>query len=86
MDWQIAFQASDNEYHAYNQRLKEKFIHNLDDEAIIGDMLGKLTTIKDINEATSDQILIWAQTLAAQTVQKEVLDNIREAKEFDSIR
>ena len=46
----------------------------------------ELTALKDINEATSDQILIWDQTQEAYRVQKEVLDNIRNAKKFNSVR
>ena len=39
-----------------------------------------------MNEVTSDQILTWAQRVEAQRAQKEVLDNIRNAKEFEGNR
>ena len=35
-----------------------------------GEILKELTAVKDINEVTSDQILIWAKELKAQRVQK----------------
>ena len=38
--------------------------------------------MKDISEVASDQILMWAQRVEAQRVQKEVLDDIRDAEEF----
>ena len=40
----------------------------------------------DINDVTSDRVLLWAQRLEAQRVQKEVLDSIKEGKVFESIR
>ena len=53
---------------------------------MIGEILRKLTALKDINEATSNQKLIWVQGAEVQRALKEVLDSIREAKEFDYIR
>ena len=76
MDWQDVYKASDCKYHEYT--------NGLDDVVMIGKILRELTAIKDINEATRDQILIWAQRMEVQGVQKEVLDHIREDKEFDS--
>ena len=42
--------------------------------------------LEDINHATSEWVLLWAQSTEAQRVQTEALDNIKEAKDFDSIR
>ena len=70
----------------YDQRLTEQFIHGLDDKVMTGEIMRELTVLKDINEATSSQILIWAQRVEVQRAQKEVLDHSREDKEFDSIR
>ena len=49
--------ASDFEYHQYNQGLIEQFFHWLDNKSMIGEILMALTALKDINEATSNQIL-----------------------------
>ena len=76
----------DCEYHDYEKGLIEQFIHESYDEVMIGEILRDLTLLKDINEAMSDQILVSAQRVEAQRVQKRVLDHIREDKEFDSIR
>ena len=62
--------ASDCEYHEYDQRLIEQFIHWLDNEVMEGEILRELTALKDINEATSNQILKWDQTVEAQRTQK----------------
>ena len=44
----------------------------------------ELTVLSDINGATSDHILMWAKRVEVQIEQKDVLDHIREEKEFDS--
>ena len=62
------------------------FIHGLDDEGMISEILRKVSALEDINDATSERVLIWALQVEAQRVQKEVLDSIKEAKDFDSIR
>ena len=36
-------------------------------------------------EATSECVLTWAHRLAAQMAQRSALNNIKEAKEFDTI-
>ena len=46
----------------------------------------EITVLKDINEASSGQILMWTQRVEAQRAQKEVLDHVREDGEFHSIR
>ena len=61
-------------------------MHGLDDNVMIGNILRKLTALKNIDEATSNQILIWAWSVEAQRAQKEFLHHIREDKAFDSIR
>ena len=43
MDGQIAYKASDTEYNEYDQRLTEQFNHGLDNEVMIGGILGELT-------------------------------------------
>ena len=41
---------------------------------MIGVILRKLPALYDMNEATSDQILIWAQTEVTQRMKKEIPD------------
>ena len=51
---------------------------------MIEEVIRELKGLKDTDEVTSNQILIWAQSV--KPVQKEVLDNIRDANKFDSVR
>ena len=53
---------------------------------MISEVLRELTVLKDINEANSDQMLMWDQRLEVQRVQKEVLNHLKEDKELDSIQ
>ena len=46
--------VSDYEYHEYDWRLTEQSILRLDDEVIIEEILRELTTLKDINDTTTD--------------------------------
>ena len=42
--------------------------------------------LKDIEDATSERVLLWAQRMKVQRAQEIVLDNIKEAKEFVLVR
>ena len=71
-EWMGRFHTkiTDCEYREYDRRLTEQFIHVLDDGVIIGEILRKLKALEDIIEATSDKIVMWAQRVEAQRVQK----------------
>ena len=66
----LCTKAADYEDHECNQRLTEQFIHGLDDEVKIGKVLREFIMLKDINEATSDQIWNQAQRVEEQGEQK----------------
>ena len=51
---------------------------------MINEMLREVSTLENIDAAPSEQILLWAQRVEAQRAQKEVLDNIKEARNLDS--
>ena len=82
----LCLKTADCEYHEYGRRMREQFNNVLDDEGIIGEIFMQLTSLKDITEITSDQIIMQAQIVVAWRVQKEMLDNMRQSKSFDSIR
>ena len=63
--------AVDNDYIECDRRLTEQFIHRLDDKGMISEILREVSMLEDIDDTTSEWIL-----LVAQRVQKEVLDNI----------
>ena len=53
---------------------------------MISEILREMSALEYINDATNERILLWAQRVEAQRVQKEALDNMEEAKDFDTIR
>ena len=85
VDKQTQIKVTDCKYKEYYRRLKEKFINGLDVETIKAEMIKELTALEDTNEVSSEQLLMCAQRVEAQTVQK-VLGNIRDARELDSVR
>ena len=78
--------AAECEYKEYDRLLTEQFIKGLDDEGITSEILNEVSTLENIEYATSERVLLWAQREEVQRVQKVALNNIKEAKEFDSVR
>ena len=42
--------------------------------------------MKDTSEMRNEQVLMWARQVEVQRVQKKVLGNIRDSREFDLLR
>ena len=80
------FKAIDCKYKEYERRLKEQFSNGLDDKNIIAEIMKELTALKDTSEVSSEQILMWDHRADAQEAQREVLDNIRDPEEFESVQ
>ena len=74
------------DYLKYDQKLTEHLTHWLDDESRISEISREVSALEDINDATNERVMIMVQRVEAQRVQKEALDSMKEAKEFDSIR
>ena len=78
--------AADYDYDEYDRRQAEKFIQTLYDKGMIREVLREVSALEKIDDTTSEWVLLWAQMLKAQRAQKEALENIKEAKNFESIR
>ena len=46
--------------------LKEEFIHKLDRGVMMGEILRELKVLKDVNAASSNEILMWAHWVEEQ--------------------
>ena len=75
----LHMKATNFQYKEYHRRLKEQIRNSPDDENIITEIFKELTAMKDTSEVGRKKVLMWTQ-------RAEVLDNIRNAKEFDSVR
>ena len=42
--------------------------------------------LKETREVSSEQVLVWAQRVEVQRAQKAVLENLRDAKDFDLVK
>ena len=73
------------DYNEYDRRLTEQFIHGLDNKGMISEMLRKVSVLEDIDDTTSEWILLLTQNIEAKRAQKEAFDNLKEAKDFESI-
>ena len=60
-------------------------MHGLDHKGMISEIPREVSVLQDINDTTSDRVLLWAQRVEAQRAQKEALENIKETKNFDLI-
>ena len=83
MDWYIRIKATECKYQEYDRRLGEQFINSPNDKNITAEKIKELTALKDTSGVSSEQVLISAQRVEVQRLQKAVLDNIRD---FDLIR
>ena len=55
--------ANECRYKEQDRKLKEKFINNTDDNNMITEITRELTSIKNLKEITSEQVLCWVKEL-----------------------
>ena len=53
---------------------------------MISEIIREVLALENIDEATNESVLLWAQRVDAKKAQREVFDIIKEAKDFDSMR
>ena len=63
--------AADCDCGKYDRRLMEQFIHELDNEGMISEIVRKVSALEDMDETTSEGVLLWAKVAEAQGVQEE---------------
>ena len=78
--------ATDCNYKEYVRLLTDQFIHGLDNEVMISEILRKVSPLEDIDDIMSKRELLWTWRGEVQRAQKEALNNMKGAKEFDSVR
>ena len=45
----------------YDRLLTKQFLHGLDDEDMISEILSEVLTLEDIDNAVSERVLLWAK-------------------------
>ena len=69
-------------YRHPDRSLTKQFIGRLSDDGMINEILREVTSLENIEEALTEFMLHWACRVEAQ---RTILNNIKEAKEFDAI-
>ena len=86
-DWKGRFRtkAAESQYKEYDRLLREHFINGSNDNVMIDEILKEVTTLEDIEDATSECVLLCVHRVKTQRSQKSALNDIKEAKDFDII-
>ena len=69
-----------------NRMMKKQSSNCMNDEAITAEIIKELIVLKDTSEVSSEQVLTWTHTVKVKRALKAVLETIRDARDFDSIR
>ena len=73
-------------YKEIDRQIKEQFIHGLNDNDMLGEIILELTKIKDNEEIMSKNVLSWTKRIKAQRVQSTIRNSFTEAKKFNKIK
>ena len=69
-------------------QLKKQFTNGSSDEEMMMEKIRELSTIKETNKVTSEQVLCWTKKVEVQRAQKALLEATKEkeCKESDAIK
>ena len=73
-------------YRKLDSQLKEQFIHGLNDECMLDEIIRELISKNNDEQLTSEGMLIWLRRIEAQRAQAAVLSNITESHKFDKVK
>ena len=78
--------AAECNYRELDRQLKEQFIHGLNDECMLDEIIRELTAKNNDEQVTTEGVLIWARRIEAQRAQATILNNITESCQFDKVK
>ena len=75
-------------YRKVDRKLKEQFIHRLNDNDMLAEIeiIRELTKAKESANITNEQVLGWATRVEAQRAQSAIMDSLTKAKEADEVK
>ena len=68
-----------------DRQLKEQFIHGLDDEEMLEEIIRELTKCDENTNIHSENVLTWKKIVVAQRAQTVVISSLHQTKSFDAI-
>ena len=73
-------------YREIDTQLKEQFVHRLNDNDMLAEIIRELTKAKESADITSEQVLGWVKRVEAQRAQSAIMDSLTKTKEFDKVK
>ena len=77
MDGRLWTKAAECEYKQYDRLLTEQFIGGLNDEGMIDEILREVVTLGNIEDVTSEHVLILAHRVKAERAQNSTMEHKR---------
>ena len=78
--------AVEYNYREVDRQLKQQFIHGLNDNDMLTEIIRKLTKAVQSVDITSEQALGWARRVEFQRAQSAIMDSLTKTKEFVKIK
>ena len=77
--------AAECNYKEIDQKLKEQFIHGLNDKTMLEEVIRELTARNNDEQTTSEGVLVWVKRIEVHWVQAAILNDITKLYQFDKI-
>ena len=78
--------AMECNYRELDWQLKEQFIHGLNTNSMLDEIIKELTATNSNDEIICEGVLAWAKRVEAQRAQATVLNTITESWQFDKVK
>ena len=82
----LTLEAAWCNYKGIDRQLKEKFIHELNDNDMLAEITRELTKAEESTAVSSEKVLVWAKRVEAQRAQSTIITSHSETKEFGKIK
>ena len=82
----LSLAAVECNYKEIDRQLKEKYIHRLNDNDILVEIIRENTRSEESKDVTSEQVLARTKWVEAQNAQSTIMHSLNETKHFDNIK
>ena len=82
----LCIAAVECNYQEIDRQLKEQFIHGLNDEQMLEEIIKDLKANSNDDHITSGVVLSWAKRVEVQRVQAAVLDTLTQLRQSDKVK
>ena len=73
-------------YSEVDRKLKEQFIHGLNDKDMLDEVIRKIMTKNNREQTTSEDVLVGARRIKAQWAEAAILSDITKSKKIDKVK